>query len=42
MMMEDLSVKALGAAAIEPDELRELMRELRSDLTAILDILAFN
>ena len=39
MMMEELSVKALEAATMKPGELRELVRELRSDLAAILDIL---
>lgn len=39
MMMEYLSVKALGAVAMEPNELRELVRELRRDLAAILDAL---
>lgn len=42
MMMEELSVKALGAATMEPDELGELVRELRSDLVVISDILKRN
>lgn len=39
MMMEDLSVTALGVASIKPDELGELVRELRNDPMAVLDIL---
>lgn len=42
MMMEELSVKALGSATMDSDELGELVRELRSDLAAILDILKRN
>ena len=39
MMMEDLSVKALGAAAMEANELRALVRELLNNLRAISDVL---
>lgn len=39
MMMEEISVKALGAAAMPHRELKQLVRELRRDLAAILDAL---
>ncbi len=39
MMMEELSVQALGAAEQGPEELSRLVRELRITALAILDLL---
>lgn len=39
MMMEEFSVKALGAAEQGPEELSRLVRELRITALAILDLL---
>jgi hypothetical protein len=42
MTMEELSVKALGAAEMEPEDLPNLMYELQPKLSTVLEMLDWN